>query len=46
MSSGGQPSVATNCASCAGSCVKARAAFIRSAPRKIMKIIAETSAVA
>jgi hypothetical protein len=28
-------------ASCAGTCVSASAAFIRSAPRKIMKIIAE-----
>ncbi len=44
--SGGIPQPCTTEASCPGTCVKASAEFMRSAPRKIMKIIAELSAVA
>ena len=43
---GDRPQPLTTPASCAGTCVSASAEFIRSAPMKIRKIIADASAVA
>ena len=43
---GGRPQPLTTAASWAGTWVSASAEFIRSAPMKIMKIMAELSAVA
>ena len=41
-----RPQLPTTLASCAGTCVSAKAEFMRSAPRKMRKIMAELSAVA